>query len=351
MIRVLIVDDSPLVRRFLRAAFTAEPDFEVVGEAADPIEARTLITLHRPDVLTLDMEMPRMDGLTFLNTVVRGEPVRVVVLSSLTARGSEIALAALAAGAVEVLQKPSSRDDLPRLRVAVVDAARVAAAARLREAPPRVERLPHLASPRRSLVAIGASTGGTTIIDQLLGQFPANMPPVVVVQHMPEGFTAAFARRLATRCALDVREAVDGDALLPGVALIAPGGRHLLVQQDGGKLVANVREGPRVSGHAPSVDVLFRSVARAAGPSSVAVILTGMGRDGARGMLELRQAGGITLAQDEESCVVYGMPMAAVEDGAVLETVELAHLASRVVEHVRGTTGMVRSGRSRITAP
>jgi two-component system chemotaxis response regulator CheB len=340
MIRVLVIDDSATVRELFRAALSREPDIEVVGEAPDPYVARQLIAELSPDVLTLDMEMPRMDGLTFLRKVMEHAPLPVVVVSSITARGGDLAVQAFEAGAVEVLQKPGGPHQVGALSANLIAAVRAAAASRMSGSRrPRVEPVP-LPSLKRvrddAVLAIGASTGGTIALEHLLRQLPANAPPTLITQHMPPVFTRAFAERLDQLCEVEVREAQNGDALQIGTVLLAPGGKHLLLRRQGLKLVAEVRDGPKVSGHCPSVDVLFRAVARAAGAQATGVILTGMGADGARGLLEMREAGAATFAQDEESCVVYGMPRAAVELGAVEETVPLWRMAHRLMQHFEG---------------
>ncbi len=318
MIRVLIVDDSRVIREVFRYVLSREPDIEVVGEAEDPYVAREQIVALKPDVLTLDMEMPRMDGLTFLRALMTHHPLPVVVVSSITARGGALAMEAFAAGAVCVLQKPMGRAQLETLGPTLAGALRAAAGARLQTtaaAELRPRAVPRVRADR--VVAIGASTGGTVAIEQLLRALPAQMPPLVITQHMPPGFTRAFAERLERITQLRVREAEDGAQLEPGLALVAPGGKHLVVRSSPRGLCAEVREGPRVSGHCPSVDVLFRSVANAAQGASVGVLLTGMGRDGAVGLRQLRDAGAATFAQDEATSVVFGMPKAAHEEGAV----------------------------------
>ncbi len=345
MIRVLIVDDSPTVRAVLRAALARESDIEVIGEAPDPYVARELISRQKPDVMTLDMEMPRMDGLTFLRKVMEHLPIPTIVVSSLTARGSELAMQAFEAGAVEVLQKPVGPHQVGALALELSRSVRAAAASKLdrrRTAGPGAP-LPSLTSCLDAVLAIGASTGGTVALEAILCRFPSNAPAIVVTQHMPPVFTAAFAQRLTRLCQIEVREAADGDEVMQGLALIAPGGMHLMVRKDGIHRYAEVRAGPKVSGHAPSVDVLFRSVARSVGAASVGVILTGMGRDGARGLREMHDAGATTFSQDEASCVVYGMPHAAEEEGAVDHVVSLTDLPVRLLGHFETPNSRIRS--------
>ncbi len=313
--RVLIVDDSALARNALKRLLSTEPDMQVVGAAADPFAARDMMLRHSPDVVTLDLELPRMDGLSFLRRIMRYMPTPTVIISSLTGRGSDRALDCLEAGAVAVLDKSSAlgpSGDLARV-------IRGAAKARLR---PRVTRrrskapasIPDM--PGR-LLAIGASTGGTEAVSTLLSAMPAGGPGIVITQHMPPGFTGRFAERMNRLLPHTVREAQSGDLVLPRQILLAPGDRHMLVVRRGTHLAVELSDAPPVCYHRPSVDVLFKTVARSAGRSAVGVILTGMGRDGARGLLAMRRAGARTLGQDAESCMVYGMPGAAMAAGAV----------------------------------
>lgn len=338
MIRVLIVDDSALVRKVLSQELSRYPDIDVVGTASDPYVARERIVALRPDVVTLDIEMPRMDGLTFLSKLMKHFPLPVVVVSSLTPANSETWLRALELGAVEVVSKPGSAFSSPDVGVRLVHAIRAAAQSRPQRAAvpagaagqaPRVA-VPMLRTTHRVL-AIGASTGGTRAIETVLRQLPAETPGTVIVQHMPVGFTASFAERLNDLCALDVREARDRDAVVPGVALIAPGNRHMLLERSGARYEVRLRQGPPVHHQRPAVDVLFQSVARNAGRNAVGVILTGMGADGASGLLAMREQGAWTLAQDEASCVVFGMPKAAIALGGAAEIVPLDRIAERIV--------------------
>ena len=322
MIRVLVVDDSALIRKVLTEELSREADIEVVGTAIDPYVAREKIAQLSPDVLTLDVEMPRMDGLSFLEKLMRHHPLPVVVVSSLTPRNSEAAIRALALGAVEVIAKPGSAFSLPDVSKQLVRAVRAAARANVQAQLPR-GAAPAQARPQgtstpllrttHQVLAIGASTGGTRAIEAVLRELPANVPGTVIVQHMPEGFTASFAARLNSICAMEVREARDGDPVVPGVALIAPGNRHMLLQRSGARYGVRLKDGPPVHHQRPAVDVLFQSVARNAGRNAVGVILTGMGADGAQGLLAMRQSGAHTIAEDERSCVVFGMPKEAIK--------------------------------------
>jgi two-component system chemotaxis response regulator CheB len=343
MIRVLIVDDSAIVRKIFSEQLSREPDIEVVGTAPDPYVARDKIVKLKPDVVTLDVEMPRMDGLTFLRKLMKYHPVPTVIVSSLTPKGSKTAVEALEAGAVEVVAKPGGAYTVDEMGLQLAEkirgASRVrveAARAHLREAiqasAPAGTRA--LSQTTNKVVAIGASTGGTEAIKVVLSGMPATAPGVVVVQHMPPNFTSAFAERLNETCAMVVKEAGDGDAVLPGTALIAPGNYHMLLKRSGARYRVEVRDGPTVCHQRPSADVLFRSVARYAGSNAVGVILTGMGADGSRGLLEMRQAGAVTLAQDEASCVVYGMPKEAVKLGAAQSQVPLGEMSRAILKCV-----------------
>jgi len=341
MIRVLVVDDSPLVRRLFRDGLAQDPQIEVVAEAPDPFAARDLIVELKPDVLTLDIEMPRMDGLTFLRKLMKHYPLPVVICSSLTRAGSDKALEALDAGAVEVLSKnrESGLDLVLELRAKVKAAAharvrrRVPSSAATTTAPPAGLTL---GGARRRLIAIGSSTGGPEALQRVLSPLPAETPGVVVVQHMPPMFTTSLAARLDRLCRLVVREASDGDPVAPGTVLIAPGDRHLVVRRGAAGLRVEVRDGPRIGLHKPSVDVLFRSVAEVVGADAVGVILTGMGRDGAAGLKQMHDAGAHTIAQDEVTCVVHGMPREAVALGGVTEEAALDDIPRRLVRALAG---------------
>lgn len=332
--RILVVDDSPSMRRLISAVLGAAPDLEVVGQAADPHEARAAIKALEPDVMTLDVEMPNMDGIDFLERLMRLRPMPVVMVSSLTERGGEVTTRALEIGAVDCVLKPQLGDAEPFGDL--VDKVRLAATVRMSAAraphrPAPEARDPASYAPNGRTVAIGSSTGGVEALTAVLTILPQNCAPVVVTQHMPALFTRSFAERLDRLCAATVAEATDGAPLLPGRVYIAPGGdRHLEVSASAGTLRCRLRDAPLVNGHRPSVDVLFRSLAEAAGASSVGVILTGMGRDGAEGLLTLRRAGGATLGQDAASSLIYGMPRVAFELGAVERQLPLSRLGAEI---------------------
>lgn len=340
--RVLVVDDSAVVRQVMTDLISSDPELEVMGAAGDPFAAAQLIQKNKPDVITLDVEMPRMDGVTFLRKIMSQHPIPVVICSSLVGANTETLNRVLEAGAVDVICKPQVgiRDFLEESRIRICDAVKGAAQARLGRLqdqpiaakltadamlPAPLNRA--MAKTTERIIAVGASTGGTEAVRIFLESMPMDCPPIVVVQHMPEGFTAAFARRLDSLCAVSVREATQGDRLLRGYALIAPGNRHTMLNRSGATYTVDVREGPLVQRHRPSVDVLFRSVARFAGGNAIGVIMTGMGDDGARGLKEMRDAGARTLGQDEASCVVYGMPKEAMRHGGVEEEMSLERLA------------------------
>ena len=347
-IRVLCVDDSALIRSLMTEIINSQPDMVVVATASDPLIARDLVKQHNPDVMTLDVEMPRMDGLEFLENLLRLRPMPVGMVSSLTEHGSETALRALELGAIDFVTKPrlGIRDGLLSYTELIAGKIRIAAAARLlpaRRASPgghavAVADAPLLRSPLLStekLIIIGASTGGTEAIREVLQPLPPDCPGIMIAQHMPAGFTRSFAERLNGLCRIVVSEAVQGERILPGHAYIAPGGFHLSLVRSGANYVAQVDLAPPVNRHRPSVDVLFDSAARHAGKNAIGVILTGMGRDGAEGLLRMRQAGAYTLAQDEASCVVFGMPREAIALGAAHEVVPLQDMSQRVMAHLR----------------
>ncbi len=323
MIKVLVVDDSAVVRQIFEHRLSNDPDIEVVGTAPDPFVARDMIVELKPDVLTLDIEMPRMDGITFLRKLMKHHPIPAVVVSSLTGEGSELAMEAMAAGAVEVLTKPGAAYTVGDMTIALAEKLKAASVADLtkfksqRESSGAIKPLAALAETTNRVLAIGASTGGTVALDRLLRAMPSNTPGTLITQHMPAHFTKSFAERLNSHSTMMVKEAQDGDSVISGTALLAPGNTHLLLRRSGARYYVEVKSGPLVNRHRPSVDVMFRSVARAAGANAVGVILTGMGKDGARSLLEMKEAGAATIGQDEASCVVYGMPQAAFEIGAV----------------------------------
>jgi two-component system, chemotaxis family, protein-glutamate methylesterase/glutaminase len=344
-IRVLIVDDSAIVRRILTEALAEEPDIEVAGTAPDPYIARDKILSLDPDVLTLDIEMPRMDGLTFLKKLMHFRPLPTVVISSLTQLSCQTAIQALEYGAVEVLAKPGGPYSVGELRHTLAQKIRAAAAARLVRPWGTVvsqgSRAPlmHPEPAPGTVIAIGASTGGTEAIAALLARLPESSPGMVIAQHIPPQFSQAFADRLNGLCKLSVKEAEDFDALRPSVALVAPGDFHMVLRKRAGAYYVNVKTGPKVCYQRPSVDVLFLSVAETAGDEAVGVLLTGMGADGAKGLLKMRQAGARTIAQDEASCVVYGMPREAAEMGAAERVLPLDRIPEAILEQREAGVG------------
>jgi two-component system, chemotaxis family, protein-glutamate methylesterase/glutaminase len=336
-VRVLVVDDSALMRELIGAILSSDPEIEVVGTVSDPYAAREKIKQLNPDVLTLDIEMPRMDGLTFLDKIMTLRPMPVVMVSSLTQEGAEATLRALEGGAVDFVAKPAVnlQAGLKEKRDEIILKVKTAARARVQR---RIQTVAKDATPRRGtysstekIVAIGASTGGVEAVNQVFMSMPADGPAILLTLHMPENFTASFARRLNAACAMSVAEARDGDRLLPGHAYVAPGNTHLRLGRSGANYVCVVKGHERVSGHCPSVDVLFHSTAEAAGKNAIGVILTGMGKDGAEGLLAMRRAGASTLGQDEGSCVVYGMPKAAFDRGAVEAEAPLHRIAEEIL--------------------
>jgi two-component system, chemotaxis family, protein-glutamate methylesterase/glutaminase len=337
-IKVLLVDDSAIVRKVLAQELSKDPEIDVVGAAPDPFVARDMILRLKPDVITLDIEMPRMDGLTFLRRLMRFYPLPVVIVSSLTPRGGDVALEAIDIGAVDVVCKPGASYAVGDMAVELRDKVKAAARSKLRAAPdfgkpgiPPHGRLSLLRT-THSVIAIGASTGGTQALQSLLSTLPANSPGIVIVQHMPEHFTRSFAERLDTLCAIRVKEAEDGDTVVPGRALIAPGNFHMELDRSGAVYKVRVRPGELVSRHRPSVNVLFRSVAKYAGRNAVGAILTGMGNDGAEGMKEMKDQGAATIAQDEATCVVFGMPKEAIACGGVDHVLPLDAIPSKILE-------------------
>jgi two-component system chemotaxis response regulator CheB len=342
-IRVLVIDDSALVRQILSQGLSLDPNIEVVGTAGDPYIARDKIVKLQPDVLTLDVEMPRMDGVDFLRRLMPQYPLPVVMVSSLTQKGKQITLDSLEAGAVDFVSKPTSdiarglREMLAELcaKVKLASTANVSHWKAARHAvPSQLKTLEKraLAESTDKVIAIGASTGGTEAIRKIIAQFPANMPGVVIVQHMPAGFTRLFAERLNQLCAMEIKEAVSGDRIMPGRVLIGPGGYHMKVVRSGGMYQVRCEPGPPVKGHCPSVDVMMHSVAQHVGGNAIGVMLTGMGSDGAEGMKAMRDAGARNLAQDEASCVVFGMPKVAYELGGAHALVPLDCMAGRIVD-------------------
>ena len=338
MIRVLVVDDSAVVRKVLVDQLSKADDIEVIGTAVDPYVARDKIVQLRPDVITLDLEMPRMDGLTFLGKLMRYQPMPVIVVSSLTPKGSETAFKALELGAIDVVGKPGSSYSVGEVSGELIEKIRTASLAHVTasiaiKATSRgsVPSVSALTETTHKIIAIGASTGGTRAIEEVLINLPAGMPGIVIVQHMPEHFTKSFAGRLNDLSALEVREAVDGDMVVPGSVLIAPGNYHMAIKRDGARYFVQVKTGPPVHHQRPSVDVLFHSVASQVGTNAVGVILTGMGADGAQGLLAMKNAGAKTYGQDEASCVVYGMPREAAEKGAVQHVLPLKKVAGALI--------------------
>lgn len=348
-IKVLVVDDSALVRQTLTEILASDSDIEVIGSAADPYAAVKRMETEAPDVITLDIEMPRMDGLTFLRKLMSQHPIPVVICSTLTEAGSETTLKAMEYGAVDIILKPKlgTRQFLEESRIRVVDAVKAAARAKMQKLMPvsQLKVQPKLSADvvlpgptgkamfetTDKVVAVGASTGGTEALREFLEAMPQNCPGIAIVQHMPEHFTAAFAKRLDSICRITVKEARDGDTILRGQALIAPGNRHMLLKRSGARYYVEVKDGPLVRRHRPSVDVLFRSAARYAGKNAVGVIMTGMGDDGAPGLKEMRDVGAYTIAQDEASCVVFGMPQEAIKLGGAAKVLPLGAIAHEVV--------------------
>ena len=343
-VRAMVVDDSALVRSILVQELSRDSEIEVVGTAPDPYVARDKIVKLKPDVVVLDIEMPRMDGISFLRKLMRYYPLPVVIVSSLTPKGGELALEALEAGAVDVMCKPGAAYSVGDITVELADKIKAAAkvqVAKKETAPPRqagaVKRL-SLTRTTNKVVAIGASTGGTQALQSVLTAMPGNAPGILIVQHMPEHFTRAFADRLNDLCAVEVREAKNEDRVVPGTVLIAPGNYHLLLRRSGAVYYAQVKGGPLVSRHRPSVNVLFKSVARYAGRNAVGVILTGMGGDGAEGLKEMKEHGARTIAQDEASSVVLGMPKVAIELGAADHVMPLRRIPEKIIELSNGST-------------
>jgi two-component system, chemotaxis family, protein-glutamate methylesterase/glutaminase len=346
-IKVLVVDDSAVVRKIISEELSKETDIEVVGTAPDPFVARDKIVHLKPDVITLDVEMPRMDGLTFLKKLMRYYPLPVIIVSSLTPRASSLAMEALENGAVEVLCKPGNAHSVSDMGVELKEKIRAAARTNLtrlatRSASSRPSLQNISASPSSAtqrLIAIGASTGGTEALKEVLMGMPPNSPGILIVQHMPAHFTKTFAERLNQLCQIEVQEAKDGDPVLQGHALVAPGNFHMLLRRSGTKYYVTVKDGPRVHHQRPAVDVLFNSVAQYAGTNALGVLLTGMGADGARGLLQMKEAGAKTIAQDEQTCVVFGMPKEAIKLGAADKVVPLELISREIIHMTNSLSG------------
>ena len=337
MVRVLVVDDSAVVRQIFSRVLATDPEIEVIGTAPDPYVARDIIEQKHPDVLTLDIEMPRMDGITFLHKLMKYYPLPVIVVSSLTPKGGELALEAIRAGAIDVLCKPGAAYTVGDLTTELTEKIKVAARIDIKARKARLDISPThkiataITKTTNRVVAIGASTGGTVALEEIFQAMPANIPGIVVTQHMPEFFTKSFAERLNGLCEPQIKEAEDGDSVVPGKILIAPGNKHLLLRRSGARYFVNVVFGPLVNRHRPSVEVMMRSVAKTAGKNAIGVMLTGIGGDGAKGLLEMKEAGAVTLAQDEKSCVVFGMPKVAIEVGAVDHILPLDKMAEQIL--------------------
>lgn len=335
-IKVLIVDDSAVVRQILERELSKDAGIEVVGTAPDPYVARDKIVKLQPDVLTLDVEMPRMDGITFLKKLMKHFPLPVVVVSSLTRKGGALAMEAMQAGAVEVLSKPGAAYTVGDMAIEIIEKVKAASHVKVEQhlqstEKSSVSRL-SLTKTTNKVLAIGTSTGGTEALRRILPALPGNAPGIVIVQHMPEHFTRSFAQHLNELCAIDVKEAEDGDTVAPGKALIAPGNYHMLLQRSGAMYYVQVKQGPLVNRHRPSVDVLFKSVARYAGANAVGVIMTGMGADGAQGMKLMKEHGAATVAQDEDSCVVFGMPKEAIALDCVDHVLPLDQIPGKMLK-------------------
>jgi len=335
-IKVLIVDDSAIVRKIFSKELSEDSHIEIVGTAPDPYVARDKIVKLEPDVVTLDIEMPRMDGITFLKKLMQHHPIPVVVVSSLTSEGGKLALEAIESGAVEVLSKPGSAYTVGDMSVELIDKIKAAANVKVskirpKPSPKNVNQL-SMKQTTDKVIAIGGSTGGTKAVNRILLKMPPTAPGTVIVQHMPEHFTKSFAERLDEECQIDVKEAQDGDSITPGKVLIAPGNYHTLLRRSGARYYVKVKSGPLVGRHRPSINVLFKSVAKYAGKNSIGVVLTGMGRDGAAGLKKMKEAGAQTIAQDKKSSIVYGMPKKAKENGAAQKIVPLSDMGRAILD-------------------
>ena len=341
-IRVLIVDDSAIVRKIFSEELSKYPDIEVVGVAPDPFVARDKIISLKPDVITLDIEMPRMDGLTFLKKLMKYYPLPTIIVSSLTPKGGKLTLEAMDIGAVDVIAKPGSSYSVSDMSAQLAEKIRAASRVQMVKRETRdvaeglgdAEPIRSLAQTSNKVIAIGASTGGTEALKKVLIKMPPNSPGIVIVQHMPANFTTAFAARLNDLCQISVKEAQDNDSVTPGMALLAPGNYHMILRRSGARYYVEVKTGPMVHHQRPAVDILFKSTAKYAGANAIGVILTGMGSDGAEGLLEMKKAGASTIAQDEKSCVVFGMPKEAIKLGAADKTVPLDLIASEIIKMV-----------------
>lgn len=339
-IKVLIVDDSAVVRKIFSSELSRDSKIEVIGTAPDPYIARDKIVALKPDVITLDVEMPRMDGITFLRKLMKYHPLPVIIVSSLTPKGGSLALEALNAGAVEIMCKPGASYTVGDMAVELIDKIKAAAKVDVKKSmklsmdtsPEHKVMKLSMTKTTNKVIAIGASTGGTKALQTILTALPVNAPSTVIVQHMPENFTRSFANRLNDLCIVEVKEAEDGDHVIPGKALIAPGNKHMLLHRSGATYYVQIKDGPLVQRQRPSVEVLFNSIARYAGGNAVGVILTGMGTDGAKGLLEMKKNGAATVAQDEKSCVVFGMPKEAINLDAAKYIVPLDHIAQKILD-------------------
>lgn len=336
MIKVLVVDDSALIRSLLSEIIRSEPELLLVGAASDAYAARDMVNQFRPDVITLDVEMPKVDGLTFLEKLMKARPTAVVMISSLTAQGADVTLRALELGAVDFLAKP--KVDIARgieeYRLEIIAKIKAAACAKIsRHTPSQPKKTPRLLfKTTEKIIAIGASTGGTEAIKAVLTEMPVDSPGIVITQHMPPGFTTTFAKRLDMSCRISVHEAQGGERIVPGHAYLAPGDKHLTVVRSGADYRIELNDGPRVSGHKPSVDVMFESVAESVGSNALAVILTGMGKDGAMGIKSIAEQGGFTMAQDEATSLIFGMPQEAIKTGCVKQVAPLEEISQRLIE-------------------
>ncbi len=345
MIKVLIVDDSAVVRQIFAQQLSKDPELQVVGSAPDPYIARDLIVERAPDVVVLDIEMPRMDGLTFLRKLMVHYPLPVIIVSSLTPKGGTLAIEALEIGALEIMCKPGASYTVGNMTADLIDKIKAVAHVdpqRSPNAPIKTRAASALSVTTNKVLAIGASTGGTVAIEYILTHLPFNCPGTVIAQHMPAMFTKPFSERLNSLTQIDVREAQSGDSVIPGVALIAPGDRHLLLGRSGARYFVTLKDGPPINRQRPSVDVLFSSVAKVAGQNAMGLILTGMGSDGANGLLKMRGVGAFTIAQDEASCVVFGMPKVAIELGAVEEILPLKKIPERILQYAENPVSLKR---------